>query len=506
MKTPKRPRTILFLIADTGAGHRSAANAIVAAMLDLRTKEARLEPKYAGAQRDPGWKAVVVDAFADCSRFPLRSGVSLYGPAIQHSPRLFGQIYHITNSRTRFNTARRLCQPFLRQGLLRLIERTRPDVIVSVHPLLNHITLQVLRDLRLRIPLITVVTDLVSVHCAWVAPGVDACVVPTKAARDLALDAGIPRRRIHLLGMPIHPKFAQVEQRSREELRTSLGLDPALPIILLVGGGEGAGGLAAAVEAVSGEQFPAQLVVIAGRNWRLQAKLERTRERCRTPMHVFGFVDDMPDFMHAADIIVTKAGPGTICEAMACELPLLLTGAVPGQEEGNIDFVRDNDIGTVIASPEDLTQTLRELLDPDNPRLAAMRQAVRQLSQPQASFDIARLILSRVPGPTAPSVWEARRGQSRELGRTAAHVGRIVPRMPLPRLMTPSQLHSMRPALPLRVRTGLRVADDRVLRLANLARVRALLKREPHETIQLRRPGGRRGRDDARAPLGGGRS
>lgn len=510
MRAPRRPRTILFLIADTGAGHRSAANAITAAMHMLMANEAPGEQPLGRAARDPGWKAVIVDAFADCCRFPLRNGVFLYGPAIQHSPRLYGQIYRFTNTRTRFDTARRLCQPFLRQGLRRLIERTRPDVVVSIHPLLNHITLQVLRDLRLRIPVLTVVTDLVSIHCAWTAPGVDACVVPTRAARELALAAGISRKRIHLLGMPIHPKFAQPEERSRAELRAALGLDPALPAILLMGGGEGAGGLAAAVEAVSAEELPAQLVVIAGRNQQLRAELERMRDQFRTPVRIFGFVENMPDFMHAADVLVTKAGPGTICEAMACELPMVLTGAVPGQEEGNIDFVRDNGIGELIETPAELAHTLRELLDPASPRLAALHQAVRRISQPRASFAIGRLVLSYLPGPATPSVWELRKVRGRAPHRYMVRAGRMVSRMPLPRLTPGSsrRIDGMRRALPLAGRTthtDTRLAQHHMLRLAQVARVRALLKRDLHETIQLRRPGGGRGRNDARAPLGSGR-
>lgn len=423
MTAPRRSRTILFLIADTGAGHRSAANAIIAAM--------RLLADEAPGARDPGWKAVVVDAFADCCRFPLRNGVFLYGPAIQHSPRLYGHLYHFTNTRTRFDTARRLCQPFLRQGLRRLIERTHPDVIVSIHPLLNHITLQVLRDLRLRVPVVTVVTDLVSIHCAWMAPGVDACVVPTEAARRLALASGIPRKRIYLLGMPIHPKFAQPENRSREEIRAALGIIPALPAILIVGGGEGAGGLAAAVEAICTADLRAQLVVIAGRNEHLRADLERLRNRPRMPVHVFGFVENMPDLMHAAEILVTKAGPGTICEAMACDLPMVLTGAVPGQEEGNIDFVRDNGIGAVIEASEHLAGALRELLNPDSPRLVALRQAARRISQPRASFDIARLLLSYLPESATPSAWEPRRYVAY---RYAPRAGRVMGRRPLARL------------------------------------------------------------------------
>ena len=510
MKAPRRPRTILLLIADTGAGHRSAANAITAAMTLLTADEVLGEPPLPRNAHDPGWKAVVVDAFANCGRFPLRNGVSLYGPAIQYSPRLYGQIYHFTNTRTRFDTALRLCQPFLRQGLRRLIARTRPDIIVSIHPLLNHITLQVLRDLRVRIPVVTVVTDLVSIHCAWMAPGVNACVVPTETARVQALAAGIPRKRIHQLGMPIHPRFAQVEGRSREDLRAKLGLDPALPVLLMVGGGEGAGGLAAAIKALSAEDLPAQLVVIAGRNQQLRADLERARDQFRMPMRVFGFVENMPDFMHAADILVTKAGPGTICEAMACELPIVLMGAVPGQEEGNVDFVRENGLGVVIDTPQDLPHVLRELLDSHTPRLAALRQAVRGVSQPRASFDIARLVLSYLPGSTTPSVWDLRRVRTRATRRYAARAGRVVSRMPLPRLgsLPARRLDGMRRALPFGVRGmpgSARRAESYPLRLTQVARVRALLKRELHETIQLRWSGSGRRSDDARAPLSSGR-
>jgi 1,2-diacylglycerol 3-beta-galactosyltransferase len=501
MSTPRRLRTILFLIADTGAGHRSAANAILTAMRQLAMDEPSGKQPRAHGAHHPGWRAVIVDAFADCCRFPLRQGVLLYGPAVQHSPRLYGEIYRFTNSRTRFDTARRLCQPFLRQGLRQLIERTRPDVIVSIHPLLNHITIQTLRDLRLHIPLITVVTDLVTLHCAWTAPGVDACVVPTEAARELALAAGIPRERIHLLGMPIHPAFARADERSLEEKRAALGLDPALPVILMMGGGEGAGGLAAAVEAVSSEELPAQLVVIAGHNQRLRAELERLCTRFRTRVYVFGFVDNIPDFMHAADVIVTKAGPSTICEAIACKLPILLTGAVPGQEEGNVDFVRDNDIGELIEMPRKLAGALRHLLDPANPRLAALRQTMRRMRQPQASFDIARLILAHLPEPATSSIWEPRRA------RTHAPAHRSVSWVPLPRLASIPIRHvdGMRRALPSPARRRAGNAEHWVPGLVNLARMRALLKRERHETVQLWRSGGSRGRDDARAPLGGGR-
>lgn len=502
MNPPQRPRTVLFLIADTGAGHRSAANAIAEAMRIVQSERQPFPASGSSASRPraPEWRALVVDVFAECCRFPLRNGVFLYGPAIQHSPQLYGQLYRLTNTSERFSAARRLCQPFLRQGLCDLLERTRPDVIVSVHPLLNHITLQVLRDLGLRIPFLTVVTDLVSLHCSWIAPGADACVVPTAQARAFALAEGMPARRVHVLGMPISPKFALAPEGTRAARRARLGLDPALPVVLLVGGGAGAGGLAEAVETLRSERLPAQLVVIAGRNQRLRTEIDRMRPSFSMPVQVHGFVSNMPDFMWAADVIVTKAGPSTICEALACELPVVLTGAVPGQEEGNIAFVLDNGLGTVATTPQALTRALRALLNPASPRRAVLRANIRRLRQPGASFDIARLILSYPPARAAPAVWDARRRVSRgRVRRVIVRSRRVLPpiaRMPI----HPPASHAI---VPLKAFTeSYAPAREHVPGLVRLPRVRALLRGGVGETIQLRRPGGRRRRHDARAQVG----
>lgn len=482
MKGQKRPRTVLFLIADTGAGHRSAANAIHAAMKDLDQRQALRTTS--GSRHQTPVRVVIVDAFAECGHFPLRNGVFLYGPAIKYSPRLYGQIFRITNSSERFDTARRLAQPFLRQGLRRLLERVRPDVIVSVHPLLNHVTLQVLRDVRVHVPFITVVTDLVSIHCAWMAQGVDTCIVPTEEARAVALEARIPAKRIQLFGMPIDPKFARPPHLTRAELRQSLGLDPEKPVVLLVGGGEGAGGLASAVETLASASLPAQLAVITGRNLQLRTELEARTKQFATPTHVFGFVHNMPEFMHAADVIVTKAGPGTITEALACDLPIVLTGAVPGQEEGNVSWVLEHGVGKAAFTPEELLRVVRELLDENNPELARLRENARTVSHARSSYAIASRILSYVPPATAPSVWGRHTARAHGARRPAVL---LRPHVPVPRLST-------MPLTALRRRSGTRghraggrvpvsIGGTRVLGLANLGRVRALLRGDHGKSI-----------------------
>src|SRR5262249_11107974 len=224
----QRQRTVLFLLADTGAGHRSAANAIVAAMR---------------AADEPAGRRGLGDAIRECGRFPSRDGVCLYGPATKYRPQLFGRFFHLTNTPERVAAARRVCLPFLGPGLRDLIARVRPDAIVSVHPMFNQAVPPVLRALGAPIPLVGVITDLFTIHHAWVAPGVDAWVAPSEVGRRFLLDCGVPDGCIHLLGLPIDPAFAEKPACSRAERRVALGLAPALPVVLLVGGGEGVGGL-----------------------------------------------------------------------------------------------------------------------------------------------------------------------------------------------------------------------------------------------------------------------
>jgi 1,2-diacylglycerol 3-beta-galactosyltransferase len=205
--------------------------------------------------------------------------------------------------------------------------------------------------------------------------------------------------------MPIDPKFT-FPLESKEELQRKLGLEPGKPVVLLVGGGEGSGGLRSAVNTISQAHLPVQLLIITGRNKRLYVQLQRSRSSLHVPAKVFGFVHNMPEMMRAADVIVTKAGPGTICEALACGLPIILSGYVPGQEEGNVTYVLQNNVGTLAYDSIELVDALRRLLKPGSEILCEQLANAKRISRPGASFDIARTILTFLPVADAPGIWE----------------------------------------------------------------------------------------------------
>lgn len=406
-------RTLLFLIADTGAGHRSAANAIRNAITLISQQEQeewhQNQQQLTGAagvtQLAPStYRIEIIDVFEEYSRFPVREAVKLYGPAIRYNPKLYGHLFHLSNKERRIRAVESVANPLIQHGLQRLITEVQPDVIVSIHPLLNYVTIKALCHLGLSIPFLTVVTDLVSVHHAWFAKGADAYIIPTEQAQQLYLMRGLDPQRVHLLGMPIDPKFTR-PAGSKEELRQTFGLAPSLPVILLVGGGEGSGGLLDAVRAISRARLPVQLLIVTGRNRRLYAHLQRVRSSLHVSAKVFGFVQNMPELMRASDVIVTKAGPGSICEAIACELPIVLSGYVPGQEEGNVEFVLANDLGVLAHDSLELVDAIRRLVNPGSPVMQRQLANARRLRRPDASFDIARCILSFLPPAGETSNW-----------------------------------------------------------------------------------------------------
>ena len=465
-------RTILFLIADTGAGHRSAANAISNAIklisqqeqaewLARHTSDTVLASGSKLTQAalvsttmqqppspPPTYRIEIVDVFEEYSRFPLREAVKLYGPAIRYNPRLYGEVFRRSNHEKTVVALDSITTPLIFNGLLRLLTTVRPDLIVSIHPMLNSITVRVLRELGLQIPFITVVTDLVSAHRYWFTPDTNACIVPTEQARQLALQHGLDAKRVHMLGMPIDPAFA-VAVDHKEVLQQKLGLKPDLPVVLLVGGGDGAGGLLAAVRAISQARLPLQLLVVTGRNKRLYASLQRMRAKLHIPAQIFGFVQNMPEMMHASDVIVTKAGPGTISEALACHLPIVLSGYVPGQEEGNIDYVVDSGVGMLALNPRVLVDSLRRLLRPGSPEIQCCLENAQRISRPGASFDIAHCLLSFLPDCGEQSIWVSGHWQDQRrkmMGRLRSAI-RI---RPLPKAI-PARLQSaMRISHPLR--------------------------------------------------------
>ena len=382
----------LFLISDTGGGHRSASNAITAALDEIK------EP-YAFEHR-------IEDVAAHCS-FPLTQLGLGYSMALRYAPPIYGALYYATNGRRRYRALVRFCEPLYRERLRDLFLSYKPDVIVSVHPLLNHAALRARADAHMQhIPIVTVITDLGKVHESWLTPEADAVVVPAREVYQRALSRGISPSRLRMLGQPIHPKFDDVVG-TKEELRAHLGLPADKLVVMLMAGGEGGGKLLPTTLALAKAKLPAHLLVVCGRNEPLKQKLEELAPSLPTPMSVLGFTDKIPEYFRAVDLLVTKAGPGSLAEANAAQLPVVVYDYVPGQERGNVDFVRHNGLGAVaLHGAAEVVQAVRNMIrTPD--RLEQIRRNQELVAPRSSSRRIAALITQIANNGTIPAADDA---------------------------------------------------------------------------------------------------
>ena len=156
-----------------------------------------------------------------------------------------------------------------------------------------------------------------------------------------------------------------------------------------MGGGEGMGNLERHAMAINNSNLPIQLIIVAGRNQPLKTKLEN--QKWNMPTKIYAFVKEMPEFMQASDVLITKAGPGTISEAFISGLPLILYSKMPGQEDGNVGYVTNQGAGIWAPNPELLVESLQNWIEhPEELKTFASRSL--QLAKPNASRDIAKAL------------------------------------------------------------------------------------------------------------------
>lgn len=369
-------RRILIFFSDTGGGHRAAANALREAFLRRAPNE---------------YEITLVDGFKECATFPFNHTPATYYPLTTYTPWLWGWLFGSSNNRATLPFSAAFDDFFMRRGCARVIRKHNPALVISVHPLINRPPCNALKAINPRVPFVTVVTDLFDAHGMWFSAASDLVTVPTQGAYQRGLFWHFPAQKMRVIGQPISLKFAApLSSETLAELRTRLGLAPDVFTILLVGGGEGMGPLRAIARQLNGSSLPIQLAIIAGRNESLQAQL--SSDPWTIPTNIHGFVTNMAEWMRASDLVITKAGPGTIMETLAAGKPMILSGYLPGQETGNVTFVEKSGVGVLRETPEAITNQVRTWLDGDQRGLAELQQNAQRAARPDAAMEIVKVI------------------------------------------------------------------------------------------------------------------
>jgi 1,2-diacylglycerol 3-beta-galactosyltransferase len=383
-KTANETRRLLFLFSDTGGGHRSTAYAVAQTLHDLYGERVQIE---------------LVDALAEYAPWPFNRPSDVYPQMLRLNGLVWSAGFHLSDGPRRVKLPAAGWELLTNTAMRRLLRDHPADLVVSCHAAFNHLLLHLLPKVDGNTPLVTLVTDLTAAHAFWFAPGVTRCLVPTEGTRQDALTRGLPADCVLETGLPVRPCFAKVAREDVAAVRRRLGLRADLPVVLLVSGAEGMGSPYRLYKAIADSGVQAQLVMVAGRNRRLHDKL--TAESWPLPVRVMGFVRNMHEWMRSADLLVTRASPTVISEAMVVGLPMVLSGALPGHERPNVDYVTRAGAGLWAPKPGQAAAAVRKLLTPGNPDLAQMAAHARALAQPDAALHVADILWSIAGGELA---------------------------------------------------------------------------------------------------------
>jgi 1,2-diacylglycerol 3-beta-galactosyltransferase len=316
----------------------------------------------------------------------------------------------------------------LHDSLRNVLNEQPPDVVVSTYPFYLEPLNFVFDSMGKSVPLISVITDLVTVHTLWFNPRVDLCLVPSEQVRRKALRNGVPVSRVRITGLPVHPHFG-AESRPPAQIRAELGWKIDMPTVLIVGGKRVPRVLEIAqIIDRSGLGARVQLAILAGGDEDLYAQL--TAQTWRGEVHLYRYVENMPAVIHASDLVMSKAGGLIVSETLACRRPLILTSAISGQETGNVEYVTSAKAGEWAPNPVDALACLVRWLADDGAILRQYTTNAGRAGKPNAVYKVVDLAWELAEsGPKGNRRGVSFRGAARLPLKAGIQVSRVVDKL-----------------------------------------------------------------------------
>ncbi len=345
-------------------------------------------------QEDPELSSQTVDSYRYAARLVAGVVSSGYLSMVRSVPQMYRYIYGRAERATGTGRFREWAQRLTARNLRELLLAERPDVVVCTHAFPCGAMAEYKRLYPYDSPIVVgVVTDF-AVHAFWAHANVDAYVVAHEAQVEDLTARGVPRSRICAVGIPTLPSFA-TPRAAKMELRAELGIPQDRQSVLLMGGGLGMGPIERMLSALSPMRNRIGAVVLAGHNPRLIRKLDGLERELGFPIRVVDFVDNVQDYMHACDILLTKPGGLSSAEALVAGIPMVLYHPLPGQEERNASFLLEHGAARKARSTREVTAIVERLLD-DARAGRELRTAAHRLARPQAASDAADIVLESI--------------------------------------------------------------------------------------------------------------
>ena len=364
---------ILILTASMGEGHNTAARNIRDALL---------------AESGGDAEVLVADPYTRTNPVINKLMQKGYATAINRYPRAWRVVFELLSRRGVVEGMGPMLAE-LTAAVKALINEFRPDIIASTYPVFSFLMAKIRRrDASVTVPFYTVITDSTMINSAWYRCPCDGSIVADDQTAKVLLNDGVPAEKVHVLGFPVSRNFEC--------------LQPApfpLEVWKAIFFPSGVSAFAVKVLTHLAEIPTLQVTAVTGRR---QNVFETLRD-AGLPKHgsLIGWTDEMPALMTSHHIFIGKAGGATVQEAIAAQIPFLVSHVVPGQEEGNIALIEQTGIGALaVGNPKRIRDMILGAMANDAALWKAWRANLAALSKPPASRVIARFLLQRAAALT----------------------------------------------------------------------------------------------------------
>jgi UDP-N-acetylglucosamine:LPS N-acetylglucosamine transferase len=363
-------KNILIISSDhTGHGHKSITESLCEGFIQYNDINIK-----------------VVDGFSLGGKILLKIGKS-YGVITRNAKELWKALWKI--SLTKPHLINKTIGAIIETSFLDILEKVKPDLILSVHPNFNGSIMNIMDKHCIQIPFVTFIADLVSISPIWVDSRVNYIISPTVEAKNKCVQLNFPETKVKVLGFPVRSRF----YKSYADL-SNIDYNINMPLkCLIMSGGEGTENMSKIASTLL-DNFNCKVKIITGRNITIQKKLENTLlKKYKSKIEVHGFVTNIQNLMTCSDIIFTRGSPNVMMEAVSCNVPLVITGTLPGQEEGNSEFALNHNLGVVCKELKHLQNTVSDLLSNDARKLNLIKKFQYQFANPNTAKNIVEFIL-----------------------------------------------------------------------------------------------------------------
>lgn len=370
---PDRMKRIILMYISEVSGHHSATLAIEKALKILH----------------PGVETLNINTFNYTNPVSEKIVNRLYLAIIKRTPQIWDYLYDNPAVVKKVENIKKAVHKFNSPKLKNLFDKFKPEAVVCAQAFPCGMVADFKKTYNSSIPLLAVLTDYVP-HSYWIYDAVNYYITPSEEVSARLIKKGVPPDKIRCLGIPFDPKFNEVV--SRNEVIRKLYLKQNLPVILIMGGGQGLGPIKTIVRSLERVKKDFQEIIVSGTNKKLYKSLKTKIKKYKKSILLLGYVDNINELMAVSDIIITKPGGVTTSEALAKKMPIIIVKPIPGQEVSNTVYLTEKGAAIKVDKPKDVNFAIESLLR-DPRKLNYLREACGRICKPNASLDIARFIL-----------------------------------------------------------------------------------------------------------------